>query len=134
MAKSAKWVTLVPIKNMGRALRFYTKKLGGKLLMRAPGEMKESWASLRLGASELWLIAPERRESRKLAYNALVVPNIRTFVARLRRRGVRFDRGVKMSSESRVDGPITFESFGAMAFLKDSEGNLLMVWQDSSGS
>jgi hypothetical protein len=36
-----------------------------------------------------------------------------------------------MSKETKVEGPIAYESFGASAFFKDSEGNLLMVWQNN---
>ena len=36
-----------------------------------------------------------------------------------------------MGPKSRVEGPIAFETFGAAAFFKDPEGNLLMIWQNS---
>ena len=34
-----------------------------------------------------------------------------------------------MNHHTKVDGPIAYEEFGASAFFKDSEGNLLMLWQ-----
>ena len=58
-----------------------------------------------------------------------MVDDIKTAVGELKGKGVKFRRGEKTSKESRVDGPITFEPIGATAFFKDSEGNLLMLWQ-----
>ena len=46
-------------------------------------------------------------------------------------RGVKFLPGEKMGEKSKVEGPITFEEYGASAFFKDTEGNLLMVWQNN---
>jgi predicted enzyme related to lactoylglutathione lyase len=123
-------VTLIPIRNMNRAIKFYTKALGGRLGMRARGEMRDSWASIDLHGSDVWLITPQKREKRTLAYSTLLVRSIKDTVNRLRRRGVKFERAERMSPESRIEGPITYESFGASAFFKDSEGNLLMIWQN----
>jgi predicted enzyme related to lactoylglutathione lyase len=123
--------TLVPVKNMDRAVKFYTESLGGKLLFRDTGEMKDSWASIKMGKSEFWLIAPETREKRTLAYSTFVVKDIRAVVKDLKSKGVKFQKADRMSKETKVEGPIAVESFGASAFLKDSEGNLLMVWQNA---
>ncbi len=123
-------VTLMTIRNMNRALKFYTKSLGARLLYRGEGAMRDSWASIRWADSEIWLVKPEKREARSLAYTALLVGNIRRTVAQLAGRGVKFQRAERMSSESKVEGPIAFDSFGAAAFFKDTEGNLLMIWQN----
>ena len=130
MASKARVVTLTPIRKMDRAIKFYSKTLGGKLLMRGRGEMRNAWASVRLGDHEVWLIAPEKPEKRELAYTAFLVKNIKSFVSGLLDKGVKFRRAEKMSADSRLDGPIAYESFGASAFFKDSEGNLLMAWQN----
>lgn len=126
----AGYATLIPIRDMDRALKFYTEALGGKLLYRGEGDMKDDWASVKLGNEEFWLITPSAREKRALSYSAFLVKDIKAVVDELKGRGVKFQRGEKMSKESRVEGPITYESFGASAFFKDSEGNLLMVWQN----
>ncbi|MGI0079995.1 MAG: VOC family protein [Nitrososphaerales archaeon] len=42
----AGFATFVLIRDMDRAIKFYTKTLGGRLQMRAEGEMKDSWASV----------------------------------------------------------------------------------------
>ncbi len=124
-----KHATLIPVRNMDRAVKFYTSTLGGKLLHRMEGEMKDFWASVKVSGSEFWLVSPEEREKRELAYSAFVVDDIRGVVAELKLRGVKFNRGEKTGEESRVEGPIAYDSTGATAFFKDSEGNLLMLFQ-----
>jgi predicted enzyme related to lactoylglutathione lyase len=126
----AKLATLVPVRDMRRAIKFYTKTLGGKLRMRGEGKMKGFWASLTLGENEIWLIAPQKREKRTLAYSTFLVKNIKAVVKDLKGKGVKFQRAERMNAKSRIDGPIVFESFGASAFFKDSEGNLFMIWQN----
>jgi catechol 2,3-dioxygenase-like lactoylglutathione lyase family enzyme len=131
MFSKAGYATLVPIKDMDRALRFYTEKLGAKLTYRGEGDMKDYWASVKLGKEDFWLITPEKREKRELAYSAFLVKDIKGAVKELKGKGVKFLPGEKMGEESKVEGPITFEPSGASAFFKDSEGNLLMVWQNN---
>jgi len=131
MASKTRVAILTPIKDMDRAIKFYTKMLGGELQFRGEGEMKDGWASLKLGTQEFWLISPSKREKRELAYTAFQVKDIKGFVAELLGNGVKFDKPEKMGKETKVEGPIAFESFGASAFFKDSEGNTLMVWQNS---
>ena len=129
MLSKSNLAILVPIKNMNRALKFYTKILGGSVNMRAQGEMKNDWASVRIGKAEFWLIRPEVHEKRDLAYSTFIVKNIAETVKGLKKRGVRFLPAEKMGPDSRIDGPISYSQYGAGAFLKDSEGNLLMLWQ-----
>jgi catechol 2,3-dioxygenase-like lactoylglutathione lyase family enzyme len=131
MASKATLATLLPIRDMDRAIKFYTKTLGGELLFRGQGEMKDGWASLKLAGQEVWLISPSKREKRDLAYTTFLVKNIKSFVSGLESSGVKFQKPEKMSNETKVVGPIAFESFGASAFFKDPEGNLLMVWQNN---
>ncbi len=126
---AAKLVTLMPIRDMTRALRFYTKTLGGRMTDRAPGRMRNMWASVRLAGADIWLIAPERFERRALAYSTLLVKNIRSTVRALAKKGVKFQRAERMGPDSKVEGPIVSDSVGAAAFFKDSEGNLLMLFQ-----
>ncbi len=123
-------MTLIPIRNMNRALRFYTKTLGGRLAERAPGKMRDMWASVKLGGADVWLVAPERHEKRTLAYSTLWVKNIRSAVRNLKKKGVRFQRAEPMGPDAKLEGPIASDSFGAAAFFKDTEGNLLMLFQN----
>ena len=131
MLTNASFATLVPIKNMDRAIRFYRKALGGTLNMRAPGDMKNFWASVNVGKTEFWLVRPEKRERRDLAYSTFVVKDIRKTVASLKKKQVRFLRGEGMGRDSRVEGPIVFSTYGAEAMFRDSEGNLFMLWQNA---
>ncbi|HEV8049122.1 MAG TPA: VOC family protein [Thermoplasmata archaeon] len=133
MAKEAQMVTLIPVRNMDRAIKFYTKVLGGKLGDRGMGPMKDFWASATVGGADVWFVAPEEREKRKLAYQTLLVKDLRKYVALLKKRGVKFEKAPRMSPETKVEGPIAFDTFGASAFFKDTEGNLLMAWQNFPG-
>lgn len=131
MASKARLVTLMPIRDMDRAIKFYAKALGGELLYRGEGDMKDSWASVKVAGQEVWLVTPSKREKRELAYSTFLVRNIKTFVAELTKNGVKFEKPERASKETRVEGPIAFEPFGAMCLFKDSEGNLLMAWQNN---
>jgi predicted enzyme related to lactoylglutathione lyase len=131
MLSRANFATLVPIRNMDRALRFYTKTLGGSLNIRATGEMKNSWASVNVGKAEFWLVRPEKHEKRELAYSVFAVKDIKTTVAGLKKKRVKFLRAERMGADSKVEGPISYSPYGAGAILKDSEGNLVMLWQNA---
>lgn len=130
MLAKSQLVTLVPIRNMDRAVKFYTKTLGGKLLMRATGEMRDGWASVKVGGDELWLIVPSKRERRSAAYSTFVVKDIRKVVKGLLRRRVKFDAAERMPG-SKAEGPIAVAPWGSSAFFHDTEGNLLMLWQNA---
>jgi len=130
MLSKSRFAALIPIKNLDRALKFYTESLGGKLKDRGQDDMKDSWASITVNKTELWLVKPQKRERTELAYNVFMVSDIKKTVRGLIKRGVKFLPGEKMGPGSKVDGPITSMPWGARsAFLKDSEGNLLMLWE-----
>jgi predicted enzyme related to lactoylglutathione lyase len=115
---------------MDRAVKFYTETLGGKVLMRDTGEMKDMWASIKLAGSEFWLITPDKQEKRELSYSVFAVKDITTAVRDLKAKGVKFSRAERMSKETKVEGPIARDAgMGASAFFKDSEGNLLMLFE-----
>jgi uncharacterized glyoxalase superfamily protein PhnB len=129
MPSSPSFVTLVPIRNMTRAIRYFTKQLGGKLVMRGTGDMRDGWASMRIAGHDVWLIAPDARESRKLAYTSLVVKDAKRYVKTLQQRGVKFQRAERMGPEWKIDGPLMISPYGSMAYFKDPEGNLWMVFE-----
>jgi predicted enzyme related to lactoylglutathione lyase len=132
MLSKAGFATLTPIRNMDRAIKFYTKTLGGKVAMRLKGDMKDMFATVKIGKEEFWLVNnPSQPKKPDLAFSTFIVKDIRAEVKELRKRGARFQAAEKMGPDTKVDGPIAYESFGASAFLKDSEGNLLMLWQDT---
>lgn len=130
MLSEASYATIIPVRKMDRAVRFYTETLGGKLLRRDKGNMKDFWASVKAAGSEFWLVAPQQREKRNLSYSVFVVKDIKSAVGELQANGVKFQRAEKMNKESKVEGPISRDpGMGASAFFKDSEGNLLMLWE-----
>ena len=131
MLTKAGFATLVVIRDMDRAIKFYTKTLGGKLKERAPGDMKDMWASVKIGKEDFWLINPPgpRQKKLDLAFSTFVVKDLKQEVQSLQKKGVRFQRAEKMDENTKVDGPIAIDAIGATAFFKDSEGNLLMLWQ-----
>jgi len=131
MLAKADFATLVPIKNMNRAIKFYTDTLGGKLDMRAEGDTKNTWASLTIGKNDIWLVKPEKFEKRELAYITFIVKNIKETVAGLKKAGVKFDPPEKMGAKDKIAGSVSQGEWGASAFFKDSEGNLVMLWQNS---
>ncbi len=129
MLSKSKHAGLIQIKNMGRAINFYTHKLGGSVNMRATGDMKDNWASVNVGKAELWLIKANKPEARKLAYNVFSVKSIRATVKGLKSKGVKFEAAEAMQG-AKIEGPIAWHKYGASAFFKDTEGNLLMLWQN----
>ena len=133
MAASVDFVTLIPIRNMSRAVRFYSKQLGGKVTMRGTGEMRNSWCSMKIAQHHVWLVAPDKREKRNLAYMTLIVKDAKRYVKSLQRRGVRFQKGESMGPGSTVEGPVVSAPYGTSAFFKDPEGNLWMVFEIPRG-
>ncbi len=132
MLSNSHFAALIPIKKMDRALEFYTRKLGGKVKMRGEGDMKDSWASVTVNKTEFWLLEPEKHEKIELAYNVFIVEDIKGTVDGLRKKGVRFQRAEDMGPGTKIEGPIAHTPWGAKsAFFKDSEGNLLMLWEQS---
>jgi catechol 2,3-dioxygenase-like lactoylglutathione lyase family enzyme len=131
MLAKSDFATIVPVRNMDRAIRFYTKVLGGKLEMRAPGDMKDVWASIRIGKESFWL-GPRDPKLKKLdyAFSTFIVKDIENEVRELRKKGARFQRAERNESTTKIKGPIGYSDFGAGAFFNDSEGNLLMLWQN----
>lgn len=130
MAPGPQWITMMPIRNMNRAIRFYTKCLGGRVVYRGTGSMRNFWAWLKVGGGDVWLVVPDKREKRSLAYSLLLVKNAKSAVAKLQAKGVKFQRPPRMSPKTRIEGLVAYEPYGAAAFFKDPEGNLLMLWQN----
>src|SRR5215471_18569574 len=104
MLAKADFATIVPIRNMERAIKFYTEALGGKLNMRGEGDMKDMWASVKVAGADFWLVPPQQREKRELAYSTFVVKNIRETVKSLRANGVKFQKAEKMGPDSKIEG------------------------------
>ncbi len=96
--------------------------------------MKDMWVSVRMGRKEFWLIKPSDKEQGKktdLAFSTFIVKNIKTEVANLKKKGAKFDAPETGEWTAKADDPIAYDPVGAAAFLKDSEGNLLMLFQSA---
>ena len=132
MLTKAGFATITPVRNMDRAIEFYTKTLGGTLEGRAEGKMKDMWASVRIGKESFWL-GPRSSQLKKLdfAFSTFIVKDIKSEVAELTKRGAKFQRAEKMGDTTKLEGPIAYSDFGASAFFKDSEGNFLMLWHNA---
>ncbi len=133
MLDKAGLATFVTIRDMDRAIKFYTKTLGGKLQERAPGDMKNEWASVKIGREEFWLVKPPGKQAKKpdLAFSTFIVKDIKGTVDGLRKKGVKFWKAEKMNEDTKIEGVVASDAFGATAFFNDSEGNLMMLWQNA---
>ncbi len=80
------------------------------------------------------LLGPRDPKLKKLdfAFSTFIVKDIKAEVLELRKRGVRFQRAERNPTTTEISGPIGYSEFGAGAFFNDTEGNLLMLWQDIS--
>ena len=94
--------------------------------------MKGMWASVRIGKESFWL-GPRSSQLKKLdfAFSTFIVKDIKSEVDELAKRGAKFQRAEKMGDTTKLEGPIAYSDFGASAFFNDSEGNLLMLWQNA---
>ena len=99
--------------------------------MRGTGEMKNSWASVKVGKQDFWLVNPPGPKPKipDLAFSTFIVKDVKKEVQDLRKKGVRFQKAEKMGPDTVVDGAVASDEFGSTAFFYDSEGNLLMLWQ-----
>ena len=127
MLSKASFATLVPINDMNRAIKFCTKALGGKVTSRVSGEMKDSWAAVKIGGEQFWLIKGAKKSD--VTYSTFVVKDIKSTVAGLKEKGVRFLRAERESYTKHIEGPIAYHTYGAEAFFNDSDGNLFMLCQ-----
>ncbi len=114
MLKRIKFLA-VPVKDQGRALEFYTKKLGFKIFTdQTMGEMR--WIELQIPGAETMLVLhhkPAHAANGEPAV-ALVADNVQATFDELRARGVEFTQPPKK------------EHWGEYATFKDSEGNLVL--------
>jgi predicted enzyme related to lactoylglutathione lyase len=92
--------------------------------------MKDYWASVKVGRAEFWMMAVETQEKRERAYSSFVVDDIKAEVAELKKKGVRFQLPEKIGPGTKIEGSIARGAMGAAAQFKDSEGNMLMLWEN----
>jgi len=115
MLKRIKFTT-VPVQDQGRALEFYTKKLGLKVFTdQAWGE--ERWIELQVpGAETLVVLFKQANHTPgKMPAAVFVADNVQATYDELKAKGVEFVQPPKK------------EHWGEHAILKDTEGNLVLV-------
>ena len=115
MLKHIKFMTL-PVQDQGRALEFYTSKLGLKVFTdQTQGNMR--WIELQVPGAETMLVLFKQPQHQPGGMPAVVfaVDNVKTTYEALKSKGVEFTQPPKK------------EHWGEHAILKDSEGNLVLV-------
>ena len=109
----------IPVKDQDRALRFYTEKLGFRILTDQQFSEKQRWIELSIPGAEtgLALFTPEGHEDRIGTFmnTSWEVDNVENTYEELAARGVEFA------------GPPQKQPWGTSAILKDSEGNRIVL-------
>jgi len=109
----------IPVRDQDRALRFYTEKLGFRILTDQEFNEKQRWIELSIPGAEtgLALFTPEGHEDRVGTFvnTSWEVDNIEKTYEELVSRGVEFA------------GPPKKQPWGTFAILKDSEGNQIVL-------
>ena len=109
----------IPVEDQDRALRFYTEKLGFRILTDQQFSEKQRWIELSIPGAEtgLALFTPEGHEDRIGTFmnTSWEVDNVENTYEELAARGVEFA------------GPPQKQPWGTSAVLKDSEGNQIVL-------
>lgn len=112
----------IKVKNLDRAIEFYTEKLG--LTCR---RKEKDWAAIIVGDAELHLYLYGGVTKGLEFY----VNNLDMEVKKLKEKGIKFFSDKTMPNFLRVDeNQITEFPWGRTAFFKDSEGNELAFVKD----
>lgn len=112
----------IQVKNLKRAIEFYTKKLG--LVCRRE---EKDWAAILIGDAEIHLYL----QGGITAGLEFYVGDLDSEVNKLKEKGVTFFSGKDMPNFISVDeNMITTFPWGRTAFFKDSEGNDLAIVKD----
>jgi catechol 2,3-dioxygenase-like lactoylglutathione lyase family enzyme len=112
-------IASIPVRNQAAALKFYTEKLGFKILTDQPFNGGQRWIELLIpgGESKLALFTPEGHENRIGTFQPLtfwcddVIATAKTLKA----------NGVEFAAEPRT------EVWGTMAIFKDMDGNQFVL-------
>jgi catechol 2,3-dioxygenase-like lactoylglutathione lyase family enzyme len=130
MLADAEVATRLPVKDLGRARRFYSEKLGLDPVEERPGGLR-----YRCGGGYFSLFESAGFASGNHTQMAWEVADIDATVAALRARGVVFEEydlpGLKTGNGiADIDGNYPSKGVGERgAWFRDSEGNLLGIGQ-----
>ena len=109
----------IPVREQERALKFYTEKLGFRVLTDQEFSEKQRWIELSIPGAEtgIVLFTPEGHEDRigSFVNTSWEVDNIERTYEELKAKGVEFD------------GPPQKQPWGSFLKMKDSEGNQIVL-------
>ncbi len=112
----------VKTKNLDRAYHFYTKILGFSG-SRGKGDMKDSWASIKTANGKLWL-GPHGASTGII----FIVKDLQQEMKKLKAKKVLFFIPAPMKKHG-MKTHIADHPWGKHAWLKDSEGNTVMLFE-----
>lgn len=109
----------IPVRDQQRALRFYTDKLGFRILTDQEFSEKQRWIELSIPGADtgIVLFTPDGQEDRVGTFinTSWEVDNIDKTYAELQAKGVEFA------------GPPQKQPWGTFLMMKDSEGNQIVL-------
>lgn len=109
----------IPVRDQDRALRFYTEKLGFRILTDQEFSDTQRWIELSIPGAEtgVVLFTPQGHEDRigTFVHTSWEVDNLEKTYEELMARGVEFA------------GPPQKQGWGSFVILKDSEGNQIVL-------
>lgn len=118
MIKRIKFLS-IPVRDQDRALRFYTEKLGFRILTDQQMSEKQRWIELSIPGADtgVVLFTPEGQEDRIGSFlnTSWEVDNVEKTYAELGAKGVEFN------------GPPQQQPWGVFVIMKDSEGNQIVL-------
>lgn len=118
MIKGIKFAS-VPVTDQDRALEFYTKKLGFRVLTDAPFDGTQRWIELSIPRAETKLVLFTPEEHKKMIGSFMMftffADDVEATVKELKERGVEFVQDVQKAD------------WGTMAIFKDPDGNRFLV-------
>ena len=118
MIRGLKFVS-VPIRDLPRAIAFWTRNFGFTVASEQPFDDSKSWIELRIPGTDTRLvlytpISPETLPDPSPGVTFTTDDLVRTY-DELRAKGVEFD------------GPVRRTDWGSSAVFKDSEGNSFLI-------
>src|SRR5205085_2119268 len=118
MIKGVKFVS-IPVRDQDRALEFYTKKLGMRVITDSPFDGTQRWIELGIPRADtkIVLFAVKAHESMigKFQNITFVADDVETTAAQLKARGVEFTQDPQKTD------------WGTSAIFKDQDGNVFVL-------
>ncbi|OFE13674.1 hypothetical protein PHACT_11465 [Pseudohongiella acticola] len=112
--------TQLPVSNQRRAMRFYTEKLGFRILQNTPYKTGWRWIELGIPGAETAILLTQRENDlvNEVPSLVLAVDDVETTYEDLCARGVHGMQPPK---------PAPWNPEQSFALLRDSEGNTLLI-------